>query len=294
MIPPVSMEPDWADLARRALAEDDARHDVTTALLGSRADCPVKGALVTEAPVVVAGLPVVDAVLKALDVECRVECRIGDGDRARPGQALAVVRAPARALLAGERVILNVLQHLSGIATVTQQAVDAVVGTGAVITDTRKTTPGLRAAEKYAVRMGGGTNHRFSLGDAVLWKDNHWVLLEGAERTLAECVEAAGDLPMMVEVETSEQLDAALAAGVHHLLLDNRSPATIRAWRERIGPDIVVEASGGIRPEEAGDYARAGADRISLGALTHSAPAAPIRLDVIIPSGMTDSGPGPA
>src|SRR5207249_1658035 len=187
----------------------------------------------------------------------------------------------ARALLAGERVALNFLQRLSGIATLTRRAVDAVAGTGARITHTRKTTPGLRALERYAVRVGGGVENRGSLAAALLWKDNHWALLDHTGGSLRDVLRAAPrDLPIVVEAETVEQLDEALAAGVTHILADNQSPETIAAWVRRAGSGVTMQASGGITAENAAAYARAGAHLISIGVLTHSAPAAPIGFEL--------------
>ena len=184
-------------------------------------------------------------------------------------------------LLAGERVALNFLQHLSGIATLTRRAVDAVAGTGARITHTRKTTPGLRALERYAVRVGGGVENRGSLAEAVLWKDNHWAMLDRAGRTLAKVLSSAPPgLPIVVEAETDAQLEEALAAGVTHILADNQSPDRVAAWVRRAGPGVTIQASGGILPETALAYAAAGAQLISIGALTHSAPAAPISFEL--------------
>ncbi len=173
------------------------------------------------------------------------------------------------------------MQRLSGVATATRLAVDAVRGTGARITDTRKTTPGLRALEKYAVRVGGGVNHRHSLADAVLWKDNHWQLLGDA--SLAEALAAVrnGTL-IVVEVENEAQLDAALAAGARRILVDNQRPERVAEWVRRAGPTVAIEASGGVTPESAAAYARAGAKFISIGALTHSVVAARMRLDLEI------------
>jgi nicotinate-nucleotide pyrophosphorylase (carboxylating) len=166
---------------------------------------------------------------------------------------------------------LNYLQRLSGIATVTRRAVDAVAGTGAVITDTRKTTPGLRALEKYAVRTGGGVNHRASLADAVLWKDNHWELLGRRGGSLAEALRGVPDgVQVCVEVEDETQLEAAVAAGVDWILVDNQTPDTIASWSQRLGPDIVIEASGGITADSVRPFAEAGAQRISIGALTYA------------------------
>jgi nicotinate-nucleotide pyrophosphorylase (carboxylating) len=268
------------DLVRRALEEDDARRDVTTALLGDRGDAVALGRSVAEAACVVAGGPVAGEVFRQLDPSVRFEQHIPEGGRAEKGDLIATAHGPARSLLAGERVALNFLQRLTGIATATRRAVDAVAGTGAIITDTRKTTPGLRAQEKYAVRMGGGENHRLSLADAVLWKDNHWELLERTGRSLAELLRSVPDgMAVTVEVENEEQLEAALKAGVKRILVDNQPPERLARWVKRAAP-AAIEASGGITPETVARYAKAGARYISMGALTHSAPAAAIRLDL--------------
>ncbi len=190
-----------------------------------------------------------------------------------------------RTILAGERVALNFLQRLSGVATCTRMAVDAVAGTGTEITHTRKTTPGLRELERYAVRMGGGVSHRASLADAVLWKDNHWLAAARLGVQLRDALASAPEgTPVIVEVESIEQLEQALEAGVRRVLVDNQSPDRVRAWVERCGPDVVVEASGGLNLATLQDYARAGARYLSIGMLTHSAPAARIRLDLSIPN----------
>jgi nicotinate-nucleotide pyrophosphorylase (carboxylating) len=270
------------DEVRRALDEDAARRDVTTALLGKLADNPAVGTVLAEAACVVAGGPVAREVFRQLDPSIQFDQSVADGDRARAGTPIATVRGPSRPLLAGERVALNFLQRLSGIATATRRAVDAVAGTGAVITDTRKTTPGLRALEKYAVCMGGGENHRLSLSDAVLWKDNHWALLERSGRSLAQVLEAVPPgTPVTVEVEDEAQFAAAVAAGVKRILVDNQPPERVAVWARRVG-SVAIEASGGITPETALAYAHAGARYISIGALTHSASAAAIRLDLRI------------
>jgi nicotinate-nucleotide pyrophosphorylase (carboxylating) len=178
-------------------------------------------------------------------------------------------------------VALNFLQHLSGIATLTRRAVDAVAGTGARVTHTRKTTPGLRALERYAVTQGGGVENRGSLGDAVLWKDNHWALLAAATVTLVEALSAAPpNTSIIVEVEDEAQFDQALAAGVRHILVDNQPAERVAAWVVRAGPGVTIQASGGITPDTARTYAEAGAALISIGALTHSAPSARIRCDI--------------
>ncbi len=269
------------DVVRRALEEDAVRRDVTTRLLGAAAAAPARGRFVAGGEFVVAGLPVVSTVLQELEPASCVDVSVAEGSWVRSGDVLAVAAAVAQTLLAGERVALNFLQHLSGIATLTRRAVDAVAGTGARITHTRKTTPGLRALERYAVRVGGGVENRGSLAEAVLWKDNHWAMLDRAGRTLAKVLSSAPPgLPIVVEAETDAQLEEALAAGVTHILADNQSPDRVAAWVRRAGPGVTIQASGGILPETALAYAAAGAQLISIGALTHSAPAAPISFEL--------------
>jgi nicotinate-nucleotide pyrophosphorylase (carboxylating) len=216
-----------------------------------------------------------------LDRSCGLEQAVGEGEWAGVRDLIATVRGPVRALLVGERVALNFLQRLSGVATATRLAVDAVRGTDAVITDTRKTTPGLRSLEKYAVRVGGGINHRLSLADAVLWKDNHWRLL-GDGSLAGALASVRNGMTVIVEVETEEQLDAALAAGARRILVDNQPPERLAEWVRRAGPTVAIEASGGITPQTAAAYARAGAEFISIGALTHSVVAAGVRFDLEI------------
>jgi len=266
---------------QRALAEDRAREDVTTRLLGRSAHHAAQARFEAEGRFVVAGVPILATVFRELDRAAVVEPEIGEGSWTEAGTTLATVRASVQALLAGERVALNFLQRLSGIATLTRRAVDAVKGTTARITHTRKTTPGLRTLELYAVGVGGAVENRASLADAVLWKDNHWALLNG--RSLRDALGAAPrppDTPVIVEVESDEQLETALSAGVTHLLVDNQSPARVAAWAARAGPTVTIQASGGITPDTARAYAEAGASLIAIGALTHSAPAAPIRCEI--------------
>lgn len=270
---------------RRALAEDRATADVTTGLLGAAAEGPAVAHFIAEARFVVAGLPIVGSVFRELDPGACFEPETREGAWAEAGLAITAVRATARALLAGERVALNFLQRLSGIATLTRRAVDQVAGTPAQITHTRKTTPGLRRLEQYAVRVGGGVDNRASLADAILWKDNHWALLAAGRLALADALASApAGMQAIVEVENERQLDEALAAGVRHVLADNQPPERIAAWVRRAGPGVTIQASGGITPETARAYAEAGARLISLGVLTHSPRAAPIRCDLTISS----------
>ena len=262
---------------RLALAEDRAIDDVTTPLLGTAARTRVAGRFVAERDCVVAGLPVAALVFRELDPEAVLQPILYDGARANGGAILATVSARAGTLLAGERVALNFLQRLSGIATMTRSLVDAVAGTGAQITHTRKTTPGLRDLERYAVRAGGGVDNRASLAEAVMWKDNHWVLMGTTGQRLKDtlAVKQVG-VPVVVEAETDAQFEEALAAGGTHVLADNRPPATIAGWVRRAGPGVTIQASGGITAANVAAYAAAGAHLISVGALTHSATAAPI------------------
>ncbi|PYP46296.1 MAG: carboxylating nicotinate-nucleotide diphosphorylase [Gemmatimonadetes bacterium] len=268
---------------RRALAEDRAGDDVTTRLLGPAADARAIARFVAEGRFVVAGLPIVEVIFHELDPGGCLESHTAEGEWTGPEKAFATLRASGRAVLAGERVALNFLQRLSGVATLTRRAVDAVAGTPARITHTRKTTPGLRTLEQYAVRVGGGIDNRASLADAVLWKDNHWALLGAQRSALADALRSVPPgVAVVVEVEEDEQLDVALAAGVTHVLADNQPPARIRKWAGRVGPGVTIQASGGITPETARAYAEAGATLISIGALTHSAPAVAMRCDVTV------------
>jgi len=266
---------------RRALLEDRACDDVTTRLLGVIGDRIATARFVAEGRFVVAGLPIAALVYRELDPTAELSAVAADGEWVERGATVATVRARARALLGGERVALNFVQRLSGIATPTRRAVDLVAGTGARITHTRKTTPGLRALECYAVRVGGGVANRASLADAVMWKDNHWALLDPRGPRLVDLLRhVPAGVPVVVEVETESQLVEALAAGATHLLIDNQPPERLAAWRQRAGPGITLQASGGITPEGARAYAQAGADLIAIGALTHSVTAALIRCDV--------------
>ncbi|HYT05965.1 MAG TPA: carboxylating nicotinate-nucleotide diphosphorylase [Gemmatimonadales bacterium] len=274
-------EPLGLEEVRRALAEDRVQDDTTTRLLGAAAGHPATARFVAEGRFVVAGWPIAALVFRELDAAAELRPSVSDGAWVDAGGIIATVCASARALLSGERVALNFLQRLSGIATQTRRAVDAVAGTGARITHTRKTTPGLRALECYAVRAGGGADNRGSLADGVMWKDNHWALLGARGATLADSLAAApAGLPVVVEVETDAQLQEALAAGATHLLADNQPPERVAAWVRRAGPGVTIQASGGITPDTARVYAQAGATLISIGALTHSVTAAPIRCDI--------------
>jgi nicotinate-nucleotide pyrophosphorylase (carboxylating) len=238
---------------------------------------------------VLAGLHAVALVVEAVDVALRLHVRNNDGDRLAPGTGFAILTGPMRSLLAAERTALNFLQRLSGIATLTRRFVDAIGGLKCQLLDTRKTTPGWRLLEKYAVRMGGGTNHRMGLHDGVLIKDNHLAALGPRADAVAEAVRLARGrygtaLPLEIEVDILEQLDIALAAGPDIVLLDNMSLEQLReAVRRRnaTAPGAKLEASGGVDLTTVRDIAATGVDRISVGALTHSAVALDIGLDYL-------------
>jgi nicotinate-nucleotide pyrophosphorylase (carboxylating) len=209
-----------------------------------------------------------------------------DGDRLRKGDVIARVTAPTRSMLTAERTALNLMCHLSGVATATSKWVDAVAGTGAVIRDTRKTTPMLRRLEKYAVRCGGGQNHRMSLSDAALVKDNHIAAAGGVEQAFGLIRANAARLPIEIEVDTIDQLRTAINAGADVVLLDNMSPAVMReavqvvaAHKASTGLDVLLEASGGLTLDNAKDVAETGVHFISVGGLTHSSPILDIGLD---------------
>jgi nicotinate-nucleotide pyrophosphorylase (carboxylating) len=264
-----------------ALAEDiGAEGDVTTT--ATVAPTVIGAAdLVPRQAGVVAGLPVAAYVFDAVSQgRLRVELGTQDGARVTPGEVLATVRGPVRDILTAERTALNLLGHLSGIATLTRAWVDAVAGTDAAIRDTRKTLPGLRALEKYAVRMGGGVNHRMSLSDAALVKDNH-VAAAGGVVAAFELVRAAHPgLPLEVEVDTVEQARAVIDAGADLVLLDNMPPAQLREVVAYSAGRARLEASGGLTLGDARAVAESGVDYLAVGALTHSAPVLDIGLDI--------------
>lgn len=266
------------EILRKFLEEDIGRGDITT-LATVSPDQKAVGYFLAKAPLVLAGIDLAIEVLTLLDEDLAVENRRRDGEYLREGDRAAGVRGHGRALLTGERVATNLLQQLSGIATLTKRFVDAVHGTNARIVDTRKTTPGLRVFEKYAVTVGGGVNHRFGLDDAILIKDNH-IKLVGGVRAAIEAARLAGNHTHRFEVEvtTLEELQEALQYDIDAVLLDNMKPDMVRQAVAHVrahpsGRKIVVEASGGITLENVRTFAEAGVDWISVGALTHSAPA---------------------
>jgi nicotinate-nucleotide pyrophosphorylase (carboxylating) len=274
-------------LVRLALDEDLAGIGDLTSQAIIPAGLPGQAAFVARAPGVIAGLPILPLVFDAVAPGLQVRDLVRDGAAVRAGERLATVAGPMRGLLTGERTALNFLQRLSGVATRTRQFVEAAAGTKAHILDTRKTTPGWRLLEKYAVRCGGGHNHRLGLFDGILIKDNHLAALGSVAATITAAVRAARDfsqgrVPLEVEVDTLTQLDEALACRPDIILLDNMSTADMREAvrrRDAAAPGVLLEASGGIRLERVAEIAATGVDRISIGGLTHSAPALDIALD---------------
>lgn len=275
-------------LIRLALEEDlGTSGDITsTTLIPADAQGAVQ--IAARRAGVLAGLPLVALVFEQLDPSVQLEIRASDGTVVRPGAVIAELSGPVRSLLTGERTALNFLTHLSGIASLTRQFVDAVAGTRAVILDTRKTLPGYRRLQKYAVRCGGGRNHRQGLFDAVLIKDNHLAAWStDPAHTLADAIRAArsrvpSDVTVEIEVDSLTQLREALPAGPDMVLLDNMPPPEMReavALRNQMAPGVLLEASGGVTLANVRSIAETGVERISVGTLTHSAPALDLAFD---------------
>lgn len=273
-------------VVRAALLEDAPWGDLTSELLIPEAAYATARLMARESGVFSGGA-VFAAAMTATDPRIRTELRVADGDAFEAGAELATVAGPARAVLQAERIALNLVQRMSGIATLTAQYASEVAHTGARIVDTRKTTPGLRAFERHAVRSGGGHNHRFSLSDAVMAKDNHLAVLTRGGRDLATSLrEAIATLPhtthVVVEVDRLDQIPAVLAGGAHTVLLDNFSLEDLRTGVALIAGRATAEASGGVSLDTVHDVAATGVDVISVGALTHSARALDLGLDVRI------------
>ncbi len=284
-------------IVKWALSEDVGTGDITT-LNTLPANLGARGAILVRERGVVAGLDLARLTFRELDATIAFEPLVEDGRRVEPGVAVARVFGPAGSILTGERTALNFLQRMSGIATLTRRYVDAIAGTGCRVIDTRKTTPGLRYLEKYAVKMGGGENHRFALWDMYLVKDNHIRAAGGVTAALDRIMRTRQDVPLEVEVESLDQLTEALRPGVDRILVDNRTVDEVRAavavvdaWCKANPPDPRViaagakrwpeiEVSGGITLETVRGYAETGADYVSVGALTHSARALDLSLEI--------------
>lgn len=272
----------WEAIVDLALAEDIGGGDVTT-LATVPADAQATATLTAKAAGVISGIEVAGAVFRRVDPAVAYRVRIADGGRVAPGDAIAEVAGPARSVLTAERVALNLLQRLSGVATATAAYADAIRGTRARIVDTRKTTPGLRALEKAAVRDGGGHNHRFGLADGVLIKDNHLAAIGGAD-PVGQAVKQAREwaphtLRVEVEVTTLAEVERAATARADVILLDNMSVPTMREAVALVAGRALLEASGGVTLATVRAIAETGVDLISVGALTHSAPALDISLE---------------
>jgi nicotinate-nucleotide pyrophosphorylase (carboxylating) len=270
----------WQPLVELALEEDIGPGDATTPVvveIGRRGEAQIEA----REPLVVCGLEVAAAVFHALDPGLRCQARLAEGSVSRAGDVLAEIEGDLRAILAAERTALNFLGRLCGVASWTRRFVDAVAGTGARIVDTRKTLPGWRVLDKYATAVGGAVNHRVGLFDGILLKDNHVALAGGVEAAVKAARAAAPPtLRIQVEVESEQEALAALDAGADFLLLDNRTPQELERIVARVGNRATLEASGGVGLENVRQVAETGVHRISIGALTHSAPGADVALEV--------------
>ncbi|WP_309643323.1 carboxylating nicotinate-nucleotide diphosphorylase [Phenylobacterium sp.] len=277
-LPDLLIEP----VVRAALAEDLGRAGDVTAQACISPDARLSAAFAVRQPGVVAGLACARLAVATLDPTARFEALATDGDRVEAGHVLARVEGDARALLSAERTALNLLGRLSGVATLTRAYVDAVAGTKARIADTRKTTPGLRHMEKYAVRCGGGLNHRFGLDDAILIKDNHVAACGGVAEALKRARAAAGHLMKVeVEVDSLQQLEQAMPYAPDVIMLDNFTLEDLARAVALVAGRVTLEASGGVNLQTVAAIARSGVDVISVGALTHSAPVLDIGLDAV-------------
>jgi nicotinate-nucleotide pyrophosphorylase (carboxylating) len=282
------LDPGDTERVVRAALEEDLRYgpDVTSAAT-ARSGAPALARVAAREPGVLAGLPAALAVLDAAGIPPgAAELPRADGDRIGADAEVLRIRAPLRELLGAERTLLNFLTHLSGIATATRAWADALAGTGCRVRDTRKTTPGLRPLEKYAVRCGGGLNHRMGLGDAALIKDNHVLAAGGVAAAIAAVRAVAPDVPLEVECDNLAQVREALEAGAELILLDNMGLADLRAAVAMAGryPSARLEASGGLRLGAARAVAGTGVHFVAVGALTHSSPALDLGLDVLTPN----------
>ncbi|MDX1637985.1 MAG: carboxylating nicotinate-nucleotide diphosphorylase [Balneolaceae bacterium] len=268
------------DIIRLALEEDLGYGDLSSAMFPD--DHHAAGLFTAKAGGVLAGLPVISRAYRLLDERVRVDLYKNDGDTVESGDEIAEAEGPTASLLQGERVILNMLQHLSGIATQTRRAVNALDSTTTKVCDTRKTLPGLRMLQKYAVRCGGGYNHRYRLDDGVMIKDNHIRAVGSIEKAVKRVRENAGPMIRIeVETETREQVREAVKAGADIIMFDNRTPGEVRDFVALIPDYVITEVSGGITPETIGGYRETGIDFISMGALTHSVEALDISFNLI-------------
>jgi nicotinate-nucleotide pyrophosphorylase (carboxylating) len=268
-----------AEFVRRVLAEDLGSGGDVTSRATIDAGARFVATMNCREPIVVAGLSLAVDFFCALDRDVRIECCVADGDAVAAGTVLLRIEGNARAMLAAERSALNTLQHLSGIATLTRQYVDAIAGTGAILLDTRKTIPGMRLLEKYAARMGGAENHRMRMDDGLLIKDNHVGVCGGVAAAVRAAKAADTGLPVQVEVDRIDQIEPALEAGADRLLLDNMPPPVLRQAVALVAGRVPLEASGGVRLDTIRAIAETGVTYVSVGRITQSAPAVDIGLD---------------
>jgi nicotinate-nucleotide pyrophosphorylase (carboxylating) len=278
-VPFAPLEPAlYREAVRRALAEDLGWGDVTTeATVGP--SLHARGVILAKSDCVIAGLDVAAEAFRQLDPSAAFVQRVRDSTRVTHGTVIADVRGSAAAMLTAERTALNFLQRLSGIATLTRRYVDAAAG-GIIVLDTRKTTPTLRVLEKYAVRAGGGINHRAGLDDGILIKDNHIRLGGGVAEVVRKMKAARQEMPIEIEAQSLQQVDEAIAAGADIILIDNLPVEEVREAVRRIAGRAKIELSGGVTLERIGELAKTGADYVSVGALTHSAPAADLSFEL--------------
>lgn len=268
-----------AEFVQRVLGEDLGTGGDVTSNATIDADAVFTAEMNARQEMIVAGIDVAIAFFRTLDAGVAIETPVEDGERVAAGTTLMRLRGNARAMLAAERSALNTLQHLSGIATLARRYVDAIEGTGAVVLDTRKTLPGLRALDKYAARMGGAHNHRMRLDDGMLIKDNHVAVCGGVAEAVSRAKAANTGLQVQVEVDRIDQIEPALAAGADRLLLDNMDPGRLREAVALVAGRVPLEASGGVTLETIRFLAETGVDFISIGRMTQSAPAVDIGLD---------------
>lgn len=275
---PIAVE----ELVRRALLEDIGPGDITTEAT-IPADRQCTAVIIAKEEGVLCGQPLAQAAFRVLDPQLTYEVLVPEGSAVTPGQEVARIAGSARSILTGERVALNFLQRMSGIATVTRKLADSIKYYHARLVETRKTTPGLRLVEKYAVRVGGGLNHRYGLHDAILIKDNHIAVTGGVRQAVIASRKVASHVSRIeVEVESLEQLQEALDAGADVILLDNMDPDTMRKAVELTDGKAILEASGGITAANLEEVARTGVDIISMGALTHSVRSLDLSLEVTL------------
>jgi len=270
------------DFVQRVLAEDLGTGGDVTSKATISEDARFTAEMNCREPIVVAGLDIAIAFFRTLDAGIAIEQPARDGDKVDAGAVLLRLEGGARAMLTAERSALNTLQHLSGIATLTRRYVDAIAGTGAILLDTRKTIPGLRALEKYAARMGGAQNHRMRLDDGLLIKDNHVGVCGGVAEAVHAAKQFGSGLQIQVEVDRIEQIEPALAAGADRLLLDNMKPDVLRQAVALVAGRVPLEASGGVNLDTIRGIAETGVNYISVGRITQSAPAVDIGLDYVL------------